>query len=172
MTISGKQERRQETLHQGQFPSSSKNLPKECRTLSLSIFGSEDFGKFEPCKLDRIKIASIANVSWAILLRRYIGTNRVSFGLLTNGKATNEDINHYSLSNHQRLDEICAIDKRRASEIQYSHIDINTAVEYAPNPMVVHDVAASGQRSEQLELLRKVRLCPKYFTALPVCYEK
>ena len=159
----GKQDSEQETLHQGQFPLSNKFRLKECQSLSMNILGTENLETLSLYEFDGIRIASAAKASWAILLRAYIRTSYVSFGLLTNGKATDDEINHYQLSDHERLDKICAVDKRRACKLQCSDVDVNTGVDYVPNHTVVYDVAAQRQRYEQLGHTREVRLMPKSF---------
>ena len=151
----GQQEHERETLQQGHLPISNRRSFREGESSSLSILGP---GELESWDLVRIGgITAAANRSWALLLRTYIRTNSVLFGLLNNGRSIDAETLHYRLLDHSRLDEINAVDNRGRSNIQHSHIDINTAVNYITNPGFLHCVGDERQQWEQAGSINPVR---------------
>ena len=116
-----------ETLQRGCFPTSSKRLLKADQTFSFTIL---DYGVLKTLGLSEYGgIERITNVSWALLLRRYLRTNCVSFRLLRNREDDATRSIHYRLSDHDRLDDTCEVHEERGqSDVGYSHVDINTAI--------------------------------------------
>lgn len=140
-------------LQHGRFPISSRKTLKESRSHSICVLTSEDLRELDFYKFGGI--ASVANASWALLLRNYIRSNYVSFDLLASEEAADEKILHYRLSENERLDEIRKVDSGDVTGIQCSLIDINTAIEYFTETICLRNARSDVQEKRRARDLKE-----------------
>jgi hypothetical protein len=158
-SLSQHDEGESETLQRGCFPTSSKRSIKANQSVCSAVLGHD---ALEALNLSRFGgIERIANVSWAILLRAYLRTNRVSFSFLQDERPEIAKDIHYCLLDHVRLDEVRQVDTRELGNIGEGPIDINTAIRQTKTSLPVNDEQIEAQQLQARDM-RQVCLFSAY----------